>query len=32
MPLIFLEYLSFLPFQVSRFNKSDCLDFIAYNE
>jgi len=22
----------FLPFQVSSFNKSDCLDFIAYNE
>jgi len=32
MALIFLEYLSFLPFQVSSFSKSDCLDFIANDE
>jgi len=28
----FQEYLSFLPLQVSSFNKSDCLDFIANDE
>jgi len=32
MALIFYEYLSFLPFQVSSFNKTDCLDFIANDE
>jgi len=32
MALILQEYLSFLPFQVSSFNKPDCLDFIANDE
>jgi len=32
MASIFLGVLIFLPFQVSSFNKSDCLDFIANDE
>jgi len=32
MVLIFLVVLIILPFQVSSFNKSDCLDFIANDE
>jgi len=32
MALIFLGYLPFLPFQVSSFTKSGCLDFIANDE
>jgi len=32
MALIFLGVLIVLPFQVSSFNKSDCLDFIANDE
>jgi len=32
MALISLGVLSFLPFQVSSFIKSDCLDFIANDE
>jgi len=33
MALIFLgELIVFLPFEVSNFSKSDCLDFIANDE